>query len=619
LNYLTLENISKSFGEKILFDKINLTIAKGQKIALIAKNGTGKTTLLRLIANEESIEGEHAKILVAKNIRTGYLKQDPYFDPQATVLEAALNSDNEKIQAIKELEWATLMDKQDLIQTAVSKVDDLKAWDIEARIKEILGKLKIQDFSQTVETLSGGQKKRLSLAKILIEEPDFLILDEPTNHLDIEMIEWLEQYLSQQNLTLFMVTHDRYFLELVCNEIVELDDGQLYTYRGNYSDYLEKKSMRVQNEKVNLEKTKKLYKKELNWIRRQPQARGTKAKSRVDKFYDIKEKAHKQLNEDKVELEIDMARLGSKILECHNVGKAFGDLLIAKGFSYKFKKKERVGIAGPNGVGKTTFLKLLTGELKPDTGKVVIGDTVVFGHYRQENNNLNPDHRVIDCVREIAEFIPLKKGRKLTAEALLERFLFPRSHQQVFISKLSGGEKRRLHLLRILMKNPNFLILDEPTNDLDILTLNVLEDFLLSYEGCLLVISHDRYFMDKLVDHIFVLEGGGHIKDFNGNYSEYKRSRKVSQKEILKTASPEPTMVPSAASEKRKLSYNEKKEIETIEKDIDKYQKRKKEIEALFLTELSGEKISELSKELGDIDKRVEEMEDRWLVLSEFM
>jgi len=619
LNYLTLENITKSFGEKVLFDNINLTIAKGQKIALIAKNGTGKTTLLRLIAQEESAEGEQAKILIKKEITTGYLKQDPYFNPEATVLEAALNSDNKKIQAIKALEWATLMKKEDEIQEAISTVDDLKAWDIEARIKEILGKLKIKDFSQIVNTLSGGQKKRLALAKILIEEPDFLILDEPTNHLDIEMIEWLESYLSNQNLTLFMVTHDRYFLELVCNEIVELDDAQLFVYRGNYSDYLEKKSMRVQNEKVNLEKTKKLYKKELNWIRRQPQARGTKAKSRVDKFYDIEEKAHKKIDDGNLTLDIDMARLGGKILECHNVSKSFGDLKIIEGFNYKFKKGERVGIAGPNGVGKTTFLKILTKEIDPDSGKVILGDTVVFGHYKQENNALNESHRVIDCVREIAEYIPLAKGKKITAESLLERFLFPRSHQQVFVSKLSGGEKRRLHLLRILMKNPNFLILDEPTNDLDILTLNVLEDFLLSYKGCLLIISHDRYFMDKLVDHLFVLEGDGKVKDFNGSYSEYKNTRhlKSSSKEAAKPKVEAAQSTTPSTPEKRKLSYNEKKEIENLEKDIEKMQKRKKEIEALFLSNLSGDQISDLSKELGEIEKSVDEKEDRWLELSE--
>ncbi len=621
MNYLTLENINKSFGEKLLFDAINLTIAKSQKIALIAKNGTGKTTLLRVIAGEEAPEGEQAKLIVAKNIRIGYLKQDPDLDGSASVLEAALDSDNKQVRAIKELELATIMDKQAEIQAAIEKVDNLKAWDIEARIKEILGKLKVANFTQKVETLSGGQKKRLALAKILIDEPDFLILDEPTNHLDLDMIEWLEAYLSTQSLTLFMVTHDRYFLERVCNEIVELDDGQLYTYRGNYSDYLEKKSARVANDKANLEKTKKLYKKELAWVRRQPQARGTKAKSRVDKFYEIEKKAKKQIADDEVTMQIDMARLGGKILEAHNVGKSFGDLDIIKGFNYKFKKGERVGLAGPNGVGKTTFIKLLTQEVKPDTGKVIVGDTVVFGHYTQDNKTLNQDHRVIESIREIAEFIPLKKGKKLTAESLLEKFLFPRSHQQVYVSQLSGGEKRRLLLLRILMKNPNFLILDEPTNDLDILTLNVLEDFLQSYPGCLLVISHDRFFMDKLVDHLFILKGGGEYKDFNGSYSEYKHSLRNETSNKTKSVSKDfPETTTATEPEQRKLNYHEKKEYSNLEDEIAKLEKRKKEIENLFMdTSLAGDKITELSQELGTIQKSIEEKEDRWLELSEYV
>lgn len=627
MNYLTLEKVSKSFGEKTLFSDINLTIAKGQKIALIAKNGTGKTTLLRVIAQEEAPEGEHARILLSKEIRVGYLKQDPDLDLNANVLEAALDSDNAQVQAIKKLEVATLLNRESEIQAAVEEVDNLKAWDIEARIKEILGKLKVHNFDQKVDTLSGGQKKRLALAKILIEEPDFLILDEPTNHLDLDMIEWLEEYLGRQNLTLFMVTHDRYFLERVCNEIVELDDSQIYTYRGNYSDYLEKKANRVANEKANLEKTKKLYKKELDWVRRQPQARGTKAKSRVDKFYEIEDKAKKRVADDEVAMRIDMARLGGKILEAHNVGKSFDDLCIVKNFTYKFKKGERVGLAGPNGAGKTTFIKLLTKEIKPDTGKVVVGDTVVFGHYTQSNDTLNEDVRVIDCIREIAEFIPLEKGKKLTAESLLEKFLFPRSHQQVYVSQLSGGEKRRLLLLRILMKNPNFLILDEPTNDLDILTLNVLENFLQSYKGCLLVISHDRFFMDKLVDHLFVMTGKGNIKDFNGTYSEFKQSQRggssgSSSGSSTKSTPADTTPSASEAPEEavRKLSYKEKMEYAQIEQDLAKMEKRKKEIEALFMdSTLAGDKITELSQELGQIQKDIDEREERWLELAEYM
>ena len=618
--YLSFENITKSFGEKILFHNISLTISKGQKIALIAKNGTGKTTLLNLLAGLESAEGENAKVFFSKELRLGYLRQEPIFDLTASVIEAALDSNNEKIQAIKELELLTLIGDDSNIQKAITRVDDLKAWDIEARIKEILGKLNIHQLTQKIDTLSGGQKKRVALAKILIDEPDFLILDEPTNHLDLEMIEWLENYLSQQNITLFMVTHDRYFLERICNEIVELENSKFYHYRGNYSDYLEKKSMRVANDTVNLDKTKKLYRKELDWIRRQPQARGTKAKSRVSKFYEIKEEAHQTVSSDQMNIEIDMARLGGKILEAHALTKSFDELKIVESFSYKFKKGERVGIAGPNGSGKTTFIKLLTKAIKPDAGKVIIGDTVVFGHYAQDIKTLNESHRIIDAVREIAEFIPLKKGRKLTAEALLERFLFPRSQQQVYISKLSGGEKRRLHLLRVLMKNPNFLILDEPTNDLDLITINVLEEFLLDFKGCIIVTSHDRYFMDKLIDHLFVIEGNGQVKDFNGSYTEYKKSKRESQKLTEPKLKKETSSQEDPDSNIRKLSYQEKKEISRLEKEIKVHEKRIKEIEELFSdTSLSGEKISELSIELGQLQKEIAEKEDRWLELSEWM
>jgi len=621
LNYLTLENITKSFGEKILFENINLTIAKGQKIALIAKNGTGKTTLLRVIAGTESVEGELAKVIVSKDIVTRYLKQEPYFNDDDTVLEASLDSDNKKIQAIKQLQIANLMDDDDKIQEAIGQVEDLKAWDIESRVKEILGKLNIHRLDQKIHELSGGQKKRLALAKILIEEPDFLILDEPTNHLDIDMIEWLETYLTAKGLTLFMVTHDRYFLERVCNEIVELDDGNLHVYRGNYSDYLEKKDARILNEKSNLEKTKKLYKKELEWMRRSPQARTTKAKSRIDKFYDIKEKVHKHVSDDEMIMNIEMARLGGKILEAHNISKSYDDLKLIEGFSYKFKKGERVGVAGPNGAGKTTLIKILTKEIAPSSGKVVIGDTVVFGHYHQDNESLNEDQRVIDCIREIAEYIPLKKGRKMTAESLLEKFLFPRSQQQVYVKKLSGGEKRRLHLLRILITNPNFLILDEPTNDLDILTINVLEDFLQSYEGCVMVTSHDRFFMDKLVDHMFILEGGGNVKDFNGSYSDYRESKKKEQNAVTITEVVEEIIEEKTVnSGKRVLDNREKKEFFNLESDIPKLEKKKKALEEKFYdTSLSQDQINELSKELSDIEALIEEKENRWLELSEFV
>ncbi len=618
MNYLTLENITKSFGEKVLFENINLTIAKGQKIALIAKNGTGKTTLLKVIAGTESVEGENAKVIVSKDIVTRYLEQQPHFNESDTVLEAVLDSENEKIQSIKKLQMANALGDDSQIQSAIGAVEDLKAWDIESRVKEILGKLNIHNLEQKVHELSGGQKKRLSLAQILIEEPDFLILDEPTNHLDIDMIEWLESYLTAKNLTLFMVTHDRYFLERVCTEILELDNGVLHVYRGNYSNYLEKKDARILNEKSNLEKTKKLYKKELDWMRRSPQARTTKAKSRIDKFYDIKEKAHKQISDDEMTMSIDMARLGGKILEAHNVGMSFGDLKLIEGFSYKFKKGERVGVAGVNGAGKTTLIKILTKEITPTAGKVIIGDTVVFGHYHQDNDSLNEDLRVIDSIREIAEYIPLKKGRKMTAESLLEKFLFPRSQQQVYVKKLSGGEKRRLHLLRILITNPNFLILDEPTNDLDILTINVLEDFLQSFEGCLLVTSHDRFFMDKLVDHMFILEGDGKIKDYNGSYSDYREEKK---KEQNSSTTIEEATIPSSespSSNKREFTNSERKEYYNIESDIQKLEKKKKEIEEKFYdTSLTPDQMAELSKEISVIETKIEAKENRWMELTE--
>ena len=621
MNYLTLENITKAYGDKVLFENINLTIGKGQKIALIARNGSGKTSLLRLIAGEESVDGTGAKILIAKGIRIGYLKQEPEFDPTMSALEAALDSDNESIQAIKAYESATLKGDNEEIQKWSSKLEDLKAWDIEVRVKEILGKLNIKNLTQKVETLSGGQQKRLALAKMLIDEPDFYILDEPTNHLDIDMIEWLEKYLSSKNITLFMITHDRYFLERVCNEMVELDGTQLHTYRGNYSDYLEKKAARMINEKTVLDKTKKLYKKELDWIRRQPKARGTKAKSRVDKFDTIKSAAHTEGESALAAIEIDSSRLGSKILEARDITKSFDDIHIVKNFSYKFKKRERVGIAGANGVGKSTFIQLMTQELKPDTGRVIIGETVVFGHYTQANLDISDDKKVIDVIRDIAEYIPLKKGMKLSAEALLERFLFPREQQQVFVSKLSGGEKRRLHLITVLIKNPNFLILDEPTNDLDILTLNVMEDYLMTFPGCLLIVSHDRYFMDKLVDHIFVMKGNGEIKDFNGTYSEFKQSLKAEQKEKnSNTPKVEKSITTTEAQEEvRKLSYFEKKEFNEIEGQIKKLEKEKEELELKFGdTSLSPEKITEMSIRLGEVRNEIETKENRWLELSEF-
>lgn len=617
MQYLSLENVTRSYGEKILFKNIQLSVNKGDKIALIAKNGSGKTTLLRVIAGEEGAEGENARIQFAKGIHISFLNQDPQFDPGATVMETIFDSDNPAIKAIRDYENALLSGNDEAIQKAAALMDDLKAWDKEASIKEILFRLKIQDLQQKTGTMSGGQRKRLALAGILIDDPDFLILDEPTNHLDIEMIEWLETFLQRPNLTLFMVTHDRYFLDNVCNEIIELDQGNIYVYRGNYAAYLEKKEARMLNQAANLEKTKKLYARELEWMRRQPQARTTKAKSRIDEFYEIESRAKSGTVQEDMQINIQASRLGSKILELHNISKNFGNKKILEPFSYKFKKGERVGIVGPNGSGKSTFLKLITQSLPPDTGKIVAGDTLVQGYYDQDGLVLNEDKTVLDVIRDIAEYIPMEKGQKLSAESLLERFLFPRSQQRVYVSQLSGGEKRRLYLLTILMKNPNFLILDEPTNDLDILTLNVLEDYLKDFPGCLIIVTHDRYFMDRLVDHIFVFEGNGNIKDFNGSYSEYRALQKSAEKSSGPT-SDTGSDSPKKEASQNKIQFEQRKELQKLEKEILKLENQKTEINLKFENpDLSPAEIMEWSEKLKLVQEQLDEKEMKWLEMSE--
>ena len=620
MEYLSLEEVSKSYGEKVLFDKINLSISKGDKIALIARNGSGKSTLLRVIAGVTAAEGERAKVHLSKHIKIAFLDQDPDFEGHLTIEEAFWDSENPSIKAMKSYNRALESGNDTLLQEAMIEMDDLKAWDVEAKSQELLFRLKLTDLTQTVGVLSGGQKKRLALAKIIINEPDFLILDEPTNHLDVEMIEWLEGYLGGASLTLFMVTHDRYFLERVCNEIIELDKGRLYTYRGNYSDYLEKKALRSQQDNVSFDKAKKLLQKELDWVRRQPKARGTKAKSRVDGYHKLKDHVSSITYDEVFSIEVDAARMGKKILEFYDVSKAYGDLVLLHEFWYKFKKGERVGISGPNGTGKTTFVKLITGEIKPDTGKRVIGETVQFGYFTQDGLHINEDKRIIDVIRDIGDYIPLKKGLKLSAAALLENFMFTREQQQVYVSQLSGGEKKRLHLLCILMNNPNFLILDEPTNDLDILTLNVLESYLMQFPGCLVIISHDRFFMDKLVDHMFIFKGDGKVQDYNGTYSEWKVADTAERYKENKVKSDAKPILQTTAPEKggRKLSYNEKQELQQLERDISKLEKRKKEIEALFLSGIeNADEITKLSVELGEIKNNIDEKEMRWLELSE--
>ena len=617
MQYLSLENVSKSYGEKVLFNSINLTISKGDKIALIARNGYGKSTLLKIIAGLVKAEGEQSIVHLNKNITTEFLSQNPEFSPGLTVEQAFFNLDIPEFDAIQKLKKAQKGSDEKAIQEAMLIMDELKAWDIEAKGKELLFKLNLTDLSQFVDILSGGQKKRLALAKTIMKKPDFLILDEPTNHLDIEMIEWLEKYLSAANLTLFMVTHDRYFLERVCNHIIELDKGKLFTYKGNYSQYLEKKAIRSHQESQAIDKAKKLFLKELEWIRRQPQARGTKAKSRVQDFHHLKEEISSISYEEVFDIAVDSQRLGKKILEFYDVHLSFDDKILIKDFWYKFKKGERLGICGKNGSGKTTFARLLVGLLKPNRGKRVQGDTVKFGYYTQEGLDLSEDKRVIDVIRDIAEYIPLKKGHKLSAASLLEKFMFPRPQQQVYISQLSGGEKKRLHLLTVLANNPNFLILDEPTNDLDVLTLNVLEEYLQKFQGCLVIISHDRYFMDKLVDHMFIFTGQGEIQDFNGTYSEWKKDSRNTKKQRIQNE----LIIPEGAMNlipERKLSYNEKKEIEQIELQLSDLEEKKGQIESSFLDQsLSADLITDLSVELGNIKQEIERLEERWFELSE--
>lgn len=621
MNYLSVENVSKSYGEKVLFDNISLQISQGQKVALVAKNGSGKSTLMRVIMGKEAAEGEHAKVTIHHSVRVGFLEQDPDFFPHHTVLEAALDSEHPKIQALKDYE-AALLHPQDTqqMQKAVQRMDDLKAWDFEAKLKEVLFKLNINDMQRVVKQLSGGQKKRLALARLIINNPEFLILDEPTNHLDLDMIEWLEEYLQQANLTILMVTHDRYFLERVCNQIVELDRGTLYRYSGSYGDFLHKKATRHDNEEIELEKAQKLYKKELEWVSRMPKARGTKAKSRVSSFHDLKDKLSGVRLEGEMQIDIKGQRMGKKVLELQYISKSFGDFKILEDFDYKFRKGERVGIVGPNGVGKTTFLKILTGAIRPDAGKVVVGGNTVFGYYTQAGMDLKQDKRVIDTVTDIAEFIPMAKGQKLTAPQLLERFLFSRKQQQVYVSQLSGGERRRLYLLTVLMQNPNFLILDEPTNDLDIMTLNVLEEFLIEFPGCVVIVTHDRYFMDKIVDHLFVFEGEGKVRDFNGDYSEYRVLQKELNREKRKQERTEQeNRKTQRVAEQTGLSYEQRKTLSRLEKSISKLEAQKEQLHEQFndTASLTPERIQELSQQLDAIREQIEEKEMQWMELAE--
>ena len=618
MNLLTVENISKSYGELVLFDNLSFGVNKDQKIALIAKNGTGKTSILNILSGADSPDS--GQVNYRKSTRVSFLAQEPVMDPNLTVEETIFASDNEVLKVLENYEKA-LQHPEDAeaYQKAFDAMDRFEAWDFETQYKQILSKLKLDDLHAKVDKLSGGQKKRLALANALINRPDLLVLDEPTNHLDLEMIEWLEEFFAKENLTLFMVTHDRYFLERVCNEIIELENGQLYSYKGNYSYYLEKKEARIEQQAVEQHKTELLFKKELDWMRRQPKARTTKSKSRIDDFQAIKEKASQRRKDHQVQLELNMERMGSKILELHKISKSFPNKPILDKFEYVFQKGERIGIIGKNGTGKSTFLNILTGRDEPDSGKVVVGETIKFGYYTQKGINIKEGQKVIDVIREFGEYIPLTKGRQISAQQLLERFLFDRKKSYDYVEKLSGGERKRLYLCTVLIQNPNFLILDEPTNDLDIVTLNVLESFLLDFQGCLMVVSHDRYFMDKIVDHLFVFRGDAVVEDFPGNYSDFrayedsqvmeKREQKETQSSSKNTwKEPETTA---------KLSYAEQQEHKRLEKDIKKLEEKKVELQHKFTdASLSGEQIDALSIELQEVMDSIDEKTERWFELS---
>lgn len=617
MNLLSVEGVGKTYQDRPIFENISFGINQGQKIALIAKNGTGKTTLLKIIAGDDA--PDKGEVNQRKGTRIAYLAQEPVLNPIFTVEECILQSNSEIMQVIGRYEKA-LNNPQDeeAYQLAFEAMDQHQAWDFETQYKQILSKLKLDQLQAKVGSLSGGQRKRIALAIVLLEKPDVLILDEPTNHLDLEMIEWLEAYFAKEKFTLLMVTHDRYFLERVCNEIIELDEGKLYTYKGNYSYYLDKRDARIIQEDVEAHKTKQSFKKELEWMRRQPKARTTKSKSRIEDFKVIKEKAHQRRQELEVQLEINMERLGTKMIEMHKVGKAYGDKIILDQYDYTFQRNDRIGIIGKNGTGKSTFLNLITGTDHPTNGKIVLGETVKFGYYTQGGITIKEGQKVIDVIREFGEFIPLKKGRKISAQQLLERFLFDRKKQYDLVEKLSGGERKRLYLCTVLIQNPNFLILDEPTNDLDIVTLNVLESFLMDFPGCLIVVSHDRYFMDKIVDHLFVFRGDGVIEDFPGNYSDF-RSYEDSQPKLAEKekSSGEKKEWKTPKTTANTLSFSEQKEYNRLEKEIAQLETEKEGIEKQFMdTRLAPETITELSIQLNALTGTIEQKTERWFELS---
>lgn len=625
-SYLQIENLSKHFGDKILFENISFGIADNQRVALIARNGMGKTTLLNIIAGTEDHNG--GSISFKRDLRIGYLKQKPEFNPQLSVIDACLHCDNQAIQTIARYEHCLQNGTQEQLAEVMAEMDVHKAWDYENRIKQILSKLHIENFGQKMGELSGGQQKRVALANVLIAEPELLILDEPTNHLDLEMVEWLEDFLNRSTMALLMVTHDRYFLDRVCTDILEIDHQQLFAYKGNYSYYLEKRAERMDNWNAETEKYANLYRRELEWMRRMPQARGHKAQARIDAFYDIEERAKQRIQNDSVRLEVKASYLGSKIFEAKYICKAYGDLKILDNFYYNFARYEKMGIVGKNGTGKSTFLKMLVGEVKPDSGSFDIGETVRFGYYRQEGLHFDEQMKVIDVIRNIAEEIDLGGGRKLNASQFLQHFLFTPEQQYNYVYKLSGGEKQRLHLCTVLIQNPNFLILDEPTNDLDIVTLNVLEEYLQAFKGCVIVVSHDRYFMDKVIDHLLVFKGNGVVKDFPGNYTQYRESQ-TGENTVQNTNNTPGNGQPenrqqkntrnNANSEKpRKLTFREKQELAALDKEIPALEAEKRQLEQDMSSGLlNTEEIIKASERFTALSDELDTKSMRWLELSE--
>ena len=625
VSFLQVDGLTKSFGDLVLFENITFGVAQGQKIGLIAKNGSGKTTLLNIIAGKEDYD--EGSIVFRNDLRVGYLEQAPHYPEGLTVLQACFYSQNETVRLLAEYEQALMDNDTDKLNSLLERMDSLKAWDYEQRAKQILGELKIHNLEQKVESLSGGQLKRVALANVLITEPELIILDEPTNHLDLEMTEWLEDYLNRSTISILMVTHDRYFLDRVCSEIIEIDRKQIYQYKGNYSYYLEKRQERIDAQNAEVERASNLLRKELDWMRRQPQARGTKAKYRIDAFYELEKKAHQQREAGHINLDVKASYIGSKIFDAVDVCKRFDDLKITDHFNYTFARYEKMGIVGNNGTGKSTFIKMLLGEIQPDSGHFDIGETVRFGYYSQEGLQFDEQMKVIDVVQNIAEYVDLGDGRKMGVSQFLNYFLFTPDRQHSYVYKLSGGEKRRLYLCTVLMRNPNFLVLDEPTNDLDIITLNVLEEYLRSFKGCVIVVSHDRYFMDKVVDHLLVFRGNADIKDFPGNYTQYRTWKE--EQDALKKQEEQALQSKQAVVEeksrrpekevKRRLTFKERKEFEALDAEIPALEAEKKELEtAMSSGTLSTEELLAKSARITALIEELDEKTMRWLELSEW-